>query len=87
MLRWALAIGMPAIVMVNWATFRVSGHPGDAPVEVPGVVRLGIEALTFGCAVLLLVFSGRQSWALVLGIAVLIHYALSYDYVLELLRA
>jgi len=85
--RWILAIGMPVIVMINWATFREPGHPGDASVAVPGIVRLGIEALTFGCAVLLLIFSGRQEWALILGIAVLIHYALSYDYVWDLLRA
>ncbi len=86
-LRWLLAIGMPLIVIVNWISFRVPDHPGDAPVAVPGIVRLGIEALTFGCAILLLIFSGRQEWALVFGVAVLIHYALSYDYVRDLLHA
>jgi hypothetical protein len=49
------------------------------PVEVPGGVRLVVELLYFGLAV-----ATGAAW--VLGAAVVIHYALSYDYVWRLVR-
>lgn len=77
--RIVLGVGVPLLAMVIWGTFRVQDDPRAAPVEVPGLVRLAIEAATFGMAVWLLAASERETWALVLGVVVLAHYLVSYD--------
>jgi hypothetical protein len=84
--RFLWAIGLPLVAAVLWGTFRVPGHPGPAPVIVPGAVRLLLEAVFFGGAVWSLFASGRENCALVFSASVLIHYLASYDYVIELLR-
>jgi hypothetical protein len=86
LLRWALAVGAPLAAAALWGVFRVPGHPGPAPVAVPGAVRLLLEAAFFGGATWALYAAGRPAWAAVFGVVVLLHYAASYDYVLELLR-
>ena len=43
--RWLLALGLPLIAIALWGTFRVPGDPGDAPVTVPGIVRLALDRL------------------------------------------
>jgi hypothetical protein len=86
-LRWLLAIGAPLLAAALWGTFRVPGHPGRAPVPVPGPVRLLLEAAFFGSAVWALFAAERPAWAWVLAALVVAHYAASYDYVLKLLRA
>lgn len=79
------AAGMPLLAMVIWGVFRVPNDPGNAPVPVPGIVRLGIELLFFGSAI------GMQSAAfspIVAGVfaaAVIVHYGVSYDRVRRLL--
>ena len=85
--RLLWTIGLPLVAAVAWGTLRVPGHPGDAPIAVPGVVRLLLEAVFFGGAIWALYAAGRSTWGLVFGLIVLAHYIASYDYVLELLRA
>ena len=64
-----------------------TGHdPGKAPVAVPGWVRLLLEAAFFGGAAWALYAAGREAWALVFGVIVLLHYAASYDRVWRLLK-
>ncbi|MBZ0291683.1 MAG: YrdB family protein [Anaerolineae bacterium] len=72
-------IGLILVAAVVWGTFRVPDDPGKAPVVVPGWLRLLIEIVYFGGAVVLLNAAGQPNTALILGIAVLVHYALSYD--------
>lgn len=84
--RFLWAVGLPLVFSVAWGTFRVPGDPGPAPVAVPGVVRLLLETVFFGVAVWSLYASGRESWALVLGLLLLIQYGLSYDRILWMIR-
>lgn len=89
-LRILLAAGTPALAAVLWGTFRVPGDAsasGRAPVAVPGWLRLLLELAMFAAAVWGLRDAGATTAAAVLGLAVVIHYALSYDRVLWLLRS
>ncbi|HLV44602.1 MAG TPA: YrdB family protein, partial [Aggregatilineales bacterium] len=88
-MRFVLAIGLPALLAAAWGIFRVPGDAsasGEAIVAVPGIVRLLLELVFFGLAVWAFYASSRPTWALVLGIVMLVHYALSYDRILWLLR-
>lgn len=49
-LRYGLAMGLPVLEAALWGTFRVPGDPGDAPVAVPGPVRLLFEVVLFVAA-------------------------------------
>lgn len=82
--RWLIAIGVVVLAASAWGVFRVPGDPGDAPVAVPGVVRLLLEALFFGFAIWGLFQTGPASWATVFLIVTLVHYALSSDRLLAL---
>jgi hypothetical protein len=84
--RLLWTIGLPLVAAVAWGTLRVPGHPGNAPMAVPGIIRLLLEAAFFGGATWALYATGRENWALIFGLIVLVHYVLSYDYVIELLR-
>ena len=84
-----LAFGLPVLAMVFWATFSVPGdrsRSGKAPVPVPDFVRLLIEALLFGSAVWCLQDAGAVTLAWVMGAVLVLHYALSYDRIVWLLK-
>lgn len=83
--RYLLGIGLPLLAAVVWGAFRVPNDPGKAPVPVPGPVRLALEVAFFAGAVGLLA-TVRPTPALVLGALVVLHYLVSYDRVLWLLR-
>lgn len=83
--RWLWAIGLPVVAAAVWGTFRVPGDPGNAPVAVPGSVRLALEAVFFAGAVWLLVQADRPTAALIMGGVLVVHYLVSYDRVLDLL--
>ena len=85
--RYLWAIGLPLLAAVLWGTFRVPGDPGDAPLAVPGAVRLLLEAAFFGGAVWALAATGRGNWAFALAVIVLVLYALSYDQIVWMLQA
>ncbi|GMV06899.1 MAG: hypothetical protein AMXMBFR53_31740 [Gemmatimonadota bacterium] len=82
----ALAVGVPAVGAAAWGVFRVQNDGGRPVVEVPGPVRLALEAAFFGAAVWLAARTGSGSWARPLGLAVLVHYAASWDRVALLAR-
>jgi hypothetical protein len=88
--RWILAIALPVLGAVVWATFRVPGDAsadGGAPVAVPGIVRLVIEIdLLFGGAVAV-GLAWRAEAGLALGAAVLAHYVTTAHRVRWLLAA
>ena len=52
---------------------------GGAPIAVPGFVRLIVEAAVFGFGIWALRDSGFTRTSLLLGMVVVVHYALSYD--------
>lgn len=83
-LRVLLAVGVPMVAAAAWGTFRVPDDPGKPPVQVPGWVRLLLEVVFFGTAVVLL--SAEQStMALLFGVVVALHYLVSYDRIIWLL--
>jgi hypothetical protein len=84
-----LMLSFPIIAATIWGVFNVrndSSRSGKAPVPVPGVVRLLIEVAMFGTAVWGLFDAGATLTGAVLGGLVLIHYALSYNRLVWLVR-
>ena len=87
--RFAWAIGLPLLWAVLWGIFNVPNDPsrsGKAPVRVPGYLRLLLELAFFATAVWALYSAAGQVWGLVLAALVAIHYALSYDRIIWLMR-
>ena len=88
-LRFVLAIGIPLLAAVLWGTFAVLDDPsrsGKAPVPVPGIVRLFLELAFFASATWALFAMDVTTLGWIYGIAVLIHYVISYDRVAWLVR-
>jgi len=88
-LRYLLTIGLPVLGAVLWGVFAVPGdrsRSGDAPVPVPGILRLLLELLLFGFAAWCLYDAGLVLLANIFGIVVLVHYIISYDRIIWLLR-
>ena len=82
LLRFFLSIGIPIIIAAIWGVFAVPEDPsrsGSAPVVVSGIVRLLIELAIFAFAIWSLYNIGSVRLSRILGIAVLLHYFLSYD--------
>lgn len=87
--RWLLAIGLPVCTGAIWAVFAVPGDPsrsGGAGVPIPGAARLALELGFFALATAALLHVGARPFAWALAGAVVVHYALSYDRVVWLLR-
>ena len=88
-MRFVWSIGLVVLAAVVWGTFAVPDDPsrsGKAPVPVPGAVRLVIELVLFAAGVWAFYASDRPLWGLILGILTVIHYALSYDRIIWLLK-
>ena len=88
--RFVWSIGLVVLAAVVWGTFAVLEDPsrsGKAPVPVPGAVRLVIELAFFAAGTLAFFAVGRPLWGLALGILTVIHYALSYDRIIWLLKS
>ena len=74
--------GTAVFVAVLWGTFGVSGDPTrnrKPPVEVPGGLRLALEAAFFVFALWTLIVTDRSTFAVILAVAVIGHYAASFD--------
>lgn len=87
--RFILAIGGPLIAATLWGTFAVPGDPsrsGEAPVPIPGVLRLVLELSLFGFAAWALYDAGSTLLAAILAGITISHYALSYDRIAWLFR-
>ena len=88
-LRFGLALGIPIMAALIWGLFAVPEDPsrsGSAPISVPGIIRLLIEIVFFVLSVWMLynLHYVRLSW--VLGLIVAIHYLISYDRIIWLIR-
>ncbi|NLF13672.1 MAG: YrdB family protein [Anaerolineaceae bacterium] len=84
--RFLWTIGLPVVAAALWGIFRVPNDPGPAPVAVPGRVRLLLEALFFGGAVVLLVRAGQPVAAGILAALLVIHYVAAHQRVVRLGR-
>ncbi len=80
--RIVFAVALPMVAAAVWGIFNVPGDPsrsGQAPIVVPGVVRLILE--------LVVLAAGAWAWSQVAGplparlfaAIVAVHYAASYD--------
>jgi len=78
-IQYAAAAGLPIIAATLWGVFRIPNDPKPAPVAVPGIVRLLLEWLLFGSAVLALFTMGYVVLSLIMGITLKLHYIVSYD--------
>lgn len=88
-IKIVLAIGLPLIAATVWGIFAVPNDPsrsGPAPVATPGIIRLIIEFTVFGFATWALLDIGYNKLSLVLLIVVIIHYAVSYDRILWIVK-
>ena len=88
-LRYLLAIGLPLLAATMWGTFRVPADAsanGKAPVAVPGWLRLLLEVLFFTSAAWCLFDAGATLAGYVFSGIALVHYLISYDRVLWLLK-
>ena len=87
--RWAIAMGLTFIAATAWGTFRVPGDrsaKGNAPVAVPGSVRLLVELGVFGFGAYGHFVAGPTWLAWANLIALVVHFALSYDRIGWLIR-
>ena len=87
--RFVWSIGLVILAAVIWGTFAVPDDPsrsGSAPLPVPGVVRLVIELVLFAAGTWAFIASGQPMWGAALGLFTVIHYVLSYDRVIWLLK-
>lgn len=83
------AVAAPLIAATAWGLFAVPGDPsrsGGAPVPVPGWLRLVLEfAVLFGSA-WALKSVGLDTMAVAFGVVISVHYVLSYDRIVWLVR-
>jgi hypothetical protein len=85
-LRILLAVGAPLLAATAWGLFRVPGDIGKTPIPVGGMFRLLLEMIFFGASVWALFAAGRPAWAWIYGVLIIIHYGISYDRIIWLLR-
>jgi hypothetical protein len=85
---WRLlwGIGLPVIVAAIWGIFRAPNDDGKGLMEVPGPVRLVTEMAIFTLAVILYGAAGRTTAATILALLLILHYLVSYDRVIRLLK-
>lgn len=84
-----LAIFIPLAIAAVWGVFNVPGDPsrsGNAPVRVPGIVRLLFEIGIFSFGAWTFFDLGMVLTSIVFGSIVLAHYLISYDRIMWLLR-
>lgn len=84
-LKWLAGIGLPLLLAVIWAVFRIPNDGGAPVVAVSGQVRLAIEAGFFALAIGGLFHAGRPGWGTALLVLVVGHYAIDFQRTLDLL--
>ncbi len=90
--NWVFFLGLfiALIAAMTWAIFRVEGddpyRERPVPVNVPGTVRLGIEAVYFILSVIAFMVMGETTIGVVFALVLIGHYAVSYDRIGRLLR-
>jgi hypothetical protein len=86
---YAMASGIPTVAAVIWGIFNVPNDPsrsGKAPVVVPGVIRLIIELAFFALATWALYDLAYTRMSIAFGVVVVLHYLVSYDRIIWLMK-
>jgi hypothetical protein len=89
-LRWLAVVAVPVAAATCWGVFNVVDDPsrsGEAPVEVPGWLRLALEILILGGGAAGFAVAGRPGVGLVLVVLIVLQYATSWSRVEWLLQA
>jgi hypothetical protein len=79
-MRWVLAGLLPILAAIIWVSFRVPGDQsanGEAPVSVPGIVRLFVELDVLLGGAIFAILVGAQVLGSIVFIAVCVHYLLT----------
>lgn len=79
---WSLVVAwaVPGAVALLWVTFAVKGDPsrsGNAPVPVPGPLRLALELAVFGGGAAALAARGNWTAFAIFTIAFVVHHAMT----------
>jgi hypothetical protein len=74
------------VAAIIWGVFRIPDDPNPAPVEVPGIVRLGYELFLFGFATWALYNIEYTALSCIMGGTTIISYIAGYDRTLKMLR-
>ncbi len=89
LLQWVVMLGLPLLLAAIWGTFAVPGDPsrsGNAPIPTPGTVRLILELAFFALGSWAMHRSGFEKSGWIFMTVVLIHYLISYDRIVWLLK-
>ena len=87
--RYLLMIGLPVIAAVLWGLFRVPGDTsasGNAVIAIHGWLRLLLELGFFSFAAYCFFLTGLHLAGWVFTIIAILHYILSYDRILWLMK-
>jgi hypothetical protein len=84
--KLVFGIGLPILAMVLWGFFRVPNDPGNAPVAIPGTLRLLLELAVMASAALALFASGHTTLAWIFSAAVVVDYLIMFERVTRLLK-
>jgi hypothetical protein len=86
--RYPLVVLLPLLAATLWGVFNVPGDPsrnGEAPIPVPGPIRLAVEWTVFGSAVLLLAATGAPLAAGCFAVVLVGYHLTAFDRVRWLL--
>jgi len=87
--RYLAVIVTLVLLMTLWGVFAVPGDPsrsGNAPIPVPGTVRLALELIVLLGGAFAFYWAGHTFTAIALAALVAIHYALSGERIAWLLQ-
>jgi len=87
--RVLLAILLPLGFALLWGIFAVRDDPsrsGKTVVQTPGIIRLLLELVLFGLAAWMLLDLDYYGIAIIFGATAAIHYIVSYDRIVWLLK-
>ncbi|MDF2683905.1 MAG: hypothetical protein K0R47_5095 [Brevibacillus sp.] len=73
-IKWALGIGIPVVVIVVWGLFLAP----KASMEIPNVLKIVMKVMVFGFAAAALYSAGRPRLALLFGLCVLVSHGMDY---------
>lgn len=88
--RWFAVIIVPVIAATTWGVFNVLDDPsrsGEAPVEVNGWIRLGIELAILGGGAAAFAVTQRPTIAITMAILIIVQYASSASRIEWLVQA
>jgi len=88
-LRYVLSFGIPVLLAFLWGTFAVKNDPsrsGKAPVPVAGWLRLLMEFAFFSFGIWASYKSGYVLASILFAVIILLHYLVSYDRIIWLLK-